>query len=61
MGYFQYSAYTQCKLMQWRQQSGCYSALALPTTAALPPECSPESADEIAPRIAAAALDVGRP
>ena len=61
MGYFQYSTYTQCISMRRRQQSGRYSAPALPTTTA-PPQNVPLSPlmRLVAPRVAAAALDGGR-
>jgi hypothetical protein len=61
-GVFPNSAYIQCILMRRRQQSGRYSAPALPTTTA-PPQNVPLSPlmRLVAPRVAAAALDGGRP
>jgi hypothetical protein len=62
MGYFQYFAYTQCILMRRRQQSGRYSALALPTTTSLPQNIPLSPLMRlIAPHVVAAALDGGRP
>ena len=52
----------QCKLLRRRQQSGRYSAPEPPTTAALPQNVPLSPLMRlVAPRVAAAALDGGRP